>query len=101
MRARSSAVLFAVCAVMSTGCYSGFGANGMNTSDLQAVDFTKVSQMKRGESCATTLLSLFTEGSALITDAAKVGGIKKVQLVEYKASSNPLFSKQCTIVFGE
>ncbi|MFN2533423.1 MAG: TRL domain-containing protein [Pyrinomonadaceae bacterium] len=57
--------------------------------------------MKQGESCATTYLGLFTDGSALISDAAKAGGLRKVDLVEYKMSSNPLFSRQCAVVYGQ
>jgi hypothetical protein len=73
----------------------------MNTANLQAVDFARLGQMKSGESCATTVLGLFTDGSALISDAAKAGGLRKVDLVEYKFSVNPLFSKQCVMVYGQ
>ena len=90
-----------MCALTSTGCYTGFGVNGTNSSDLQAVDTGRIAQMKRGESGATTVLPLIRNGSVPITDAAKAGGTKKVQLVEYKSSSNPLYGTQCTIVHGE
>ena len=84
----------------TTACAAGFGSNGINTSNLQNVDFSRLSQMKSGQSCATTILSLFTDGSAQISDAAKAGGLKRVDLVEYKVSTNPLFSKQCATVYG-
>lgn len=101
MRGRFLALALVPAVLTLNACVSGFPANGMNNANLQAVDFSRVGQMKRGESCATTILGLFTNGSSLISDAAKAGGLKKVELVEYRGSANPLFSKQCAIVFGQ
>jgi hypothetical protein len=84
-----------------SACNTAFVSNGMNTANLQTVDFARLNQMKSGESCATTILGLFTDGSAMISDAAKSGGLRRVDLVEYKISANPLFSKQCAIVYGQ
>lgn len=86
---------------LTSACTSGFVSNGMNTANLQTVDFARLAQMKQGESCATTFLGLFTGGSSMISDAARAGGLRKVDLVEYKVSANPLFSKQCAVVYGQ
>ena len=101
MRTRFLVVALLPAVLVLNACGAVFATNGMNTSDLQTVDFSKLGQMKRGESCATTILGLFTDGSSLISDAARSGGLRKVDLVEYKFSANPLFSKQCAIVFGQ
>ena len=87
-------------AIATSACGAAYASNGINSANLQTVDFGRLSQMKTGESCATTFLGLFTDGSALISDAARAGGLRKVDLVEYKVSANPLFSKQCAIVYG-
>lgn len=100
MSSRLRSILIVSLAVATNACAAGFASNGINTANLQTVDFSRLSQMKSGESCATTVLGLFTDGSALISDAARVGGLKRVDLVEYKVSVNPLFSKQCAIVYG-
>jgi hypothetical protein len=97
---RLRSLLLVPLAVASTACAAGYASNGMNTANLQTVDFSRLAQMKSGEACATTILGLFTDGSALISDAARQGGLKRVDLVEYKVSANPLFSKQCATVYG-
>ena len=84
-----------------SACSAAYTSNGINTANLQAVDFSRLSQMKSGQSCATTILGLFTDGSAMISDAARSGGLRKVDLVEYKISANPLFSRQCATVYGQ
>jgi hypothetical protein len=87
--------------ILLTACGAAFASNGINTANLQTVDFARLSQMKSGQSCATTFLGLFTDGSAMISDAARAGGLRKVELVEYKITANPLFSKQCAMVYGQ
>lgn len=86
--------------VILSGCMATTAMNGINSADLHAVNFGNLSQMKRGESCSVTILMLFTDGSSLVSAAARAGGLSKVELVEYTSSSNPLFSKQCAIVYG-
>jgi hypothetical protein len=93
-------ILFSAVLVVSA-CSAAYTSNGINTANLQTVDFSRLSQMKSGESCATTILGLFTDGSAMISDAARIGGLRKVDLVEYKVTANPLFSRQCATVYGQ
>ena len=95
--------LIVMCVLMAgllTGCATLNPGNAMNTSNIQSVDFSKIEGMKRGEACTTIILGIFSDGSSMVTDAAKAGGIKTVELVEYRMSANPLFAKRCTIVFG-
>ena len=99
MRIHKLVVLSAV--LVLSACSAAYTSNGINTANLQAVDFSRLSQMKSGQSCATTILGLFTDGSAMISDAARSGGLRKVDLVEYKISANPLFIRQCATVYGQ
>jgi hypothetical protein len=101
MLQKFSSLSAALALIVVSACSSAFMSNGMNTANLQTVDFGRISQMKSGESCATTILGIFTDGSAMISDAAKSGGLRRVELVEYKITANPLFSKQCAIVYGQ
>jgi len=100
MRRVGSLIILFVTFALTTGCATLNPGNAVNSSNIQSVDFSKIEGMKRGEACTTVVLGLFSDGSSLISDAAKAGGIKTVELVEYKVSNNPIFSKRCTIAFG-
>ena len=91
-------LLIAATTVALAGC-SVNSHNGINSSNLADVDFTK--EFKTGTSCETTVLIFGPFGDSSIVKAAKAGGIKKIDLVEYKRSGYILFSKRCTIVSGE
>lgn len=97
---RMRVMVLATLVPLLAGCTTAFAPTSMNVADLANVDFSNVQTMKQGESCATTILGLFTDGEAMVTTAARLGGISKVEVVEHKFSGNPLFSKQCVIVFG-
>ena len=94
--------LFAVAASLPlvAGCTAAFVPSSINTTELANVNFTEVQNMRRGESCSTTILGLYTDGEAMVTSAARSAGISRVSVVEHKLSSNPLFARQCVIVFG-
>lgn len=82
------------------GCTAAFVPSSINTTDLATVNFSDVQNMRRGEACSTTILSLFTQGEALVTAAARNANISRVAVVEHKISTNPLIARQCVIVFG-
>lgn len=84
----------------AAGCTTAFVPSGVNMVSVDDVNFSEVSSMKRGEACATTILGLFTQGEAMLTSAARNGGISRVEMIEHKLSANPFFSQQCVIVFG-
>jgi hypothetical protein len=83
-----------------SACTAAFVPASINTVDLTNLNFAEVDNMRRGEACATTILGLFTDGEAMITSAARNARISKVEVIEHKVSGNPLFSRQCVIVFG-
>lgn len=97
---KSQVIGLAFTASILSGCATAFVPSSVNTTNLESVNFADVETMRRGESCATTILGLFTQGDALVTDAAANGGISQVEIVEHKLSANLLFSQQCVIVFG-
>lgn len=93
-------LLLAATLPLTAGCTTAFVPSSGNMATLDDVDFSQIATMRRGESCATTILGVFTQGEAMITTAAQNAGISKVELVEHKVSANPLYAQQCVIVFG-
>ncbi len=88
----------AVLALGLSGC-SAVAMNSGNSADLNKVDFTK--EFKTGEACESTVLFFGPFGSSSVVDAAKNGGISKVDVVEQRVNSIILFGQRCTIVYGE
>jgi len=86
--------------IVLQGCYAGFIPTTNTATDLRTVDFSKLSQMKKGEACNSQFL-VFNTGSALVSDAAAAGGIKKINHVEYRYKGNLIMSSFCTIAYGE
>lgn len=57
---------------------------------------------KTAESCVTNILGLIATGDASAVGAAKAGGIKKVNSIDYKMTNIlGLFGTYCIIVTGE
>lgn len=104
----------AVLAVTTTGCagaaFMGFapGAYGFYT-DVSGTTPIHVEgslpagkAWKVGEACQTSVLGLMTTGSATIGEAAKAGGITRINRVDYKFSNIVnVFAKYCTVVVGD
>jgi hypothetical protein len=68
----------------------------------EQVDFAKLAQMKRGESCARTILYLFgPNGRASVEEAAKAGGLSRVVYVDNRYDNNVLRQQHCVIAYGE
>jgi hypothetical protein len=68
----------------------------------EQVDFAKLAQMKRGESCARTILYLFgPNGRASVAEAAKAGGLSRVVYVDNRYDNNVLRQQHCVIAYGE
>ncbi len=68
----------------------------------EPVDFTKLAQMKRGESCARTILYIFgPNGRASVADAAQAGGLTRVVYVDNRYDNNVLRQRYCVIAYGE
>ncbi|MFV0625748.1 MAG: TRL domain-containing protein [Alphaproteobacteria bacterium] len=72
----------------------------MNTSDLSRVDFSKISEMKKGEDCSTTVLFFGPYGDRSIVNATKKARISKVEVVDYTANSYIFSSQSCVVVYG-
>ena len=75
----------------------------VNQVDLSKTDFSKIKELKHGDSCNTVaffFLPLETEQSIL--KAATEANISKVTYVETSATDLwPLFWQQCVEVYGE
>ncbi|WP_298449230.1 TRL domain-containing protein [uncultured Marinobacter sp.] len=92
------AFVAAILAVGLSGC-SAVAMNSGNTADLNQVDFQK--EFKTGEACETSVLLFGPFGYSSVVDAAKNGGISKVEVVEQRFNSYILFGQRCTVVYGE
>ncbi|MDR1360726.1 MAG: TRL-like family protein [Rickettsiales bacterium] len=75
----------------------------VNTTDLNKVEFSKISEMKRGESCHKKFLLVFGPfGTQSIARATEKGEISKVNFVDYSATvAFPFYADNCTVVYGE
>jgi hypothetical protein len=69
------------------------------TSEL---DFAQLAGMKRGESCAKTILYLFgPSGRASVAAAAQAGGLRRVRYVDNRYDNNVLRQRYCVVAYGE
>ena len=66
------------------------------------VDLTQLSSMKRGESCAKTILYLFgPSGRASVAAAAQAGNLRRVRYVDGRYDNNILRQRYCVVAYGE
>jgi len=73
-----------------------------NNTDITKIDFSKVSIMKSGRSCASTYLLIFGPfGTQSLVNAAMAGKLTKVQLVDQKPEGGFFVSSHCTIAYGQ
>lgn len=84
--------------LLATGCTTKF-TKYEQTVDGNAVDFSKLSSMKKGEACRN--VSVGSKDDTL-SKAAAEGKISKVVYVERKTVFSPLLigTKFCTIAYG-
>ncbi len=69
------------------------------TSDL---DLSRIATMRRGESCATTILYLIgPNGRASVAAAAQAGGLTRVHYVDNRYDNNVLRQRYCVVAYGE
>ena len=66
------------------------------------VDLTQLSSMRRGESCAKTILYLFgPNGRASVAAAAQAGGLRRVRYVDGRYDNNFLRQRYCVVAYGD
>jgi hypothetical protein len=66
------------------------------------VNFADLAGMKRGESCAKTILYLFgPSGQASVAAAARAGGLRKVRYVDNRYDNNVIRQRYCVIAYGD
>jgi TRL (tRNA-associated locus)-like protein len=66
------------------------------------VDLTQLSSMKRGESCAKTILYMFgPNGRASVAAAAQAGGLRRVRYVDGRYDNNIIRQRYCVVAYGE
>ena len=72
----------------------------VNSADIQKTDFSQ--EFQKGQACANYLFGIIGPfGDASLVEAAKNGGISKVEAVDYKSAYYVLLSKQCVVAHGK
>ena len=74
----------------------------MNTTDLTAVDWSNVQEIKEGSSCTYHILGFLGDfGRSRLPEAVEAAGIKKVYAVDQTYGYYILFGRTCLNVWGE
>ena len=65
-------------------------------------DLTRLATMRRGESCAKTILFIFgPNGRASVAAAAQAGGLRRVHYLDNRYDNNVIRQRYCVIAYGE
>jgi hypothetical protein len=90
-----SSVGFTACSAILTPAATTYPV----TSSL---DFNRLATMRRGESCAKTILFIFgPSGRASVAAAAQAGGLSRVRYVDNRYDNNVIRQRYCVIAYGE
>ncbi|HKK51312.1 MAG TPA: TRL domain-containing protein [Myxococcota bacterium] len=97
---RALLVCLLAVAFATSGCISYVTPVG-NMTHIQEVDMT--SDFKTGESCAWWLLFNFLGpfGDMSVVKASQGAGIRKVEVVDYRAENYILAQRLCAYVYGK
>jgi hypothetical protein len=91
----------AVIAAVTSGCTTTF-TPVFNQTDLSTVDFSKVDEMRQGESCQKRFLLFFGPfGSQSLVKAVKDGAISKVSVVDYAYRPGFFIQSWCIVAYGK
>lgn len=86
----------------AAGCSAVLTPAATTYSVNSDVDLTQLSTMKRGESCAKTILYLFgPNGRASVAAAAQAAGLRRVHYVDGRYDNNIIRQRYCVIAYGE
>ncbi len=91
---------------LMAGCATVMSRNGMGLVFTDVKDTvmatTNVARTKKGEACATNILSIVSTGDMSVETAKRSAGITKVSSIDYSQYAVlGVFAKTCTIVTGE
>ena len=96
------AFIATVVAVAAAGCSAVLTPAATTYPVTADVDFSQLAGMKRGESCAKTILNLFgPTGTASGAEAARAGGLSHVRYVDNRYDNNIIRQRYCVIAYGE
>ena len=68
---------------------------------IRNIDFKDLESLKRGQSCTYKIFYLIPTGSDSVMDSARNGGIANVKFIGKEGFWSVLFSKNCTVVYGD
>ena len=87
---------------LTTGCSAVLTPAATTYPVTADVDFTQLARMRRGESCAKTILYFIgPNGRASVAAAAQAGGLTRVRYVDNRYDNNVIRQRYCVIAYGE
>lgn len=102
-----SLILVAILAV-NASCIRQDLARNLSTpySENQAIglpniDFKNLDSLKRGQACTYKIFYLIPTGSDSIMDSARNADISNIKFIGKEGFWSILFSKNCTVVYGD
>ncbi len=98
-----TALAFLLVAVLGSTACSAILTPAATTYPVDSdLDLTQISGMKRGESCAKTILFVFgPNGQASVAAAARAGGLTRVRYVDNRYDNNVVRQRYCVVAYGE
>lgn len=97
----SKNLFLAAALTLSAGCM--YRATPIvNSVDVTAVDWSKVSSMKHGSTCATFLFGAIPiSGSTSLVKAVEDAGVSEVTVLSTRFKNYVLYSQNCLEVWGQ
>jgi hypothetical protein len=91
-----------VLALAAGGCAATITPAATTFPVTAEMDFAQLATMKRGETCALTILGVFgPNGDASVATAAQAGGITRVRYVDNRFENRFLWHRFCVVAYGE
>ncbi|HEY7614787.1 MAG TPA: TRL domain-containing protein [Gemmatimonadales bacterium] len=88
--------------VTITGCSAVLTPAATTYPVTASLDLTRLAGMKRGESCAKSILFVFgPNGRASVAAAAEAGGLRQVRYVDNRYDNNFIRQRYCVIAYGD
>jgi TRL-like protein family len=88
-----------LCAALS-GCATTY-TPVLNNTQLNQIDFSRIASKKTGSDCVNWYFIFGPFGTMSIGNAAKNGGLKKVEFVDNSYSSGFFKTSNCLVAYGE
>ena len=100
MKMLSKLVVGLATVLLLTGC-TYKGSVGVSNVDISKTDISKLDGLKTGEACQRWIFFLPIANDATAKQAAKNGGISKIEYQEYSSTNYLIGGSFCVKVYGK